>query len=287
MNIINLPDILVENAIVESSDVIFYYHIGHEAQYRSKITFDTHCISLMITGRKQIYSSYQNFFYNNQDCLFFKSGNYLSTELSPDKKPYHSILIFFNQKALNEFKHKYQSILNSIKSAEGDGKYIRLKTDDYIENLKLVLAQKLRSNNGFSSELQRLKFEETMLYLMERHGRKLVDFFESKTNQKTIDFVKKVVEENVHHAISVEEMAFLCHMSKSTFKRTFFEIYKTAPGKWLREKRLDKSAYLLGVERKSPSLVFEEVGFASFSSFIQSFKKRFGTTPKQYQLNYK
>jgi len=286
MNIINLPDVLIGTNVPNKNDVIFYYHIGHDSNYTSKITFKTHCISLLLTGKKHVYIGEQNFFYDNTHCLLFKSGNYLSTEISPDRKPYHSLLIFFNSSAFDRFKHKYYNLISVLDVADGNyKKYISVPTDAYIENFKISAKQKLMLDS-FTPELQKLKFEEIMLHLLEQNGKEVIDFFETTIHNESTSFFRKVVEEHVYSNISVQELAFLCHMSKSTFKRAFSEIYGDTPGKWLREKRLDCSAYHIGALKKSPSQVCEELGFTSFSSFIQSFKRKFGTTPKQYQLNY-
>ncbi|MEM9024275.1 MAG: AraC family transcriptional regulator, partial [Bacteroidota bacterium] len=83
--------------------------------------------------------------------------------------------------------------------------------------------------------------------------------------------------------LTLEELAFLCNMSISTFKRHFQQIYEVAPSRWFREKRLQRAEYLLRVQHQKPSEVYREVGFENLSSFTQAFKKHFGTTPKKYQ----
>lgn len=285
MNIISLPEILLGSNEIPLKGVVFYHHVGHDSHYRSKITFNTNCITLLLTGLKHVISGDQQIFYDNKSCLLFKNGNYLSTEISADGKPYHSLLIFFSDEVLYEFKHKYFHLLNGQKMEVADKPYLDFSSDPYIENFKLTARHALSEKGTFSQSLQLLKFEEIMLYLLEKQGRSVIDFFDPSLTHYDTNSIKKVVEANALTNISIEELAFLCFMSKSTFKRTFEKIYGTSPGQWQKEKRLDHSAFLLSVKKKNPSDVYEEVGFSNLSSFIQSFKKKFGLTPKQYQLD--
>jgi transcriptional regulator GlxA family with amidase domain len=50
-----------------------------------------------------------------------------------------------------------------------------------------------------------------------------------------------MIESNVHSNLKLEEIAFLCNMSLSTFKRHFIVEYNEAPGKWLQDKRLQRA----------------------------------------------
>ena len=283
MNIISLPEVLLGTNDTELKGVMFYHHIGHNSNYRSKITFNANCIALLLVGKKYILARDQQLHYDNKSCLLFKAGNYLSTEISSDGKPYHSLLIFFSDTVLDECKHKYSHLLNSQNSQILEEPYLFIPSDEYVENFKTSSINALKKDT-FSQSMQVLKFEEIMLYLLEQHGRAVVDFFDHSLAYDIKSF-KKIVEANILNNISIEELGFLCAMSKSTFKRRFAEVYGKSPGQWQLEKRLDHSAFLLNVKKRNPSEVYEEVGFQNLSSFIQSFKKQFGLTPKQYQLN--
>lgn len=285
MNIVQLPQQLLKSTPFDPDKVIFYHHVGHDSNYRSKITFNTNCITLLISGKKHVVVGDQEVFYENNSCLLFKTGNYLSTEISSTGKPYHSLLIFFGENVLREFKHKYSHLLTQDENHVPEKSYLYFSSDDYIESFKITASQAMEEKGVYSSSLHTIKFEEIMLYLLERHGRIIIDFLDTSVSYRNITAFKTIVEANALTNITVDELAFLCGMSKSTFKRTFLEVYGKSPGQWQMEKRLDHSAFLLQVKKKNPSEVYEEVGFANLSSFIQSFKKKFGRTPKQYQLH--
>lgn len=123
-----------------------------------------------------------------------------------------------------------------------------------------------------------------MLHLLEKYPFQILSFQTAK-NKKFDDFeIRKAVETNVMNNISLEELAFLCNISLSTFKRRFVKIYETSPNKWMLQKRMELAKNLLQHHNEKPSEVFHKVGYENHSSFSQSFKQTFGITPKEFQM---
>jgi AraC-like DNA-binding protein len=91
------------------------------------------------------------------------------------------------------------------------------------------------------------------------------------------------MEENYCFNLKMEEYAQLSNRSLSTFKRDFQKIYKTVPGKWLLEQRLNHAWRLLSASHKTISETTFESGFENISHFSRSFKKRFGVTPSAFK----
>ena len=81
-------------------------------------------------------------------------------------------------------------------------------------------------------------------------------------------------------------MAFLCHMSISTFKRRFMKLYGKSPNEWFLQERMKIAKELLQQQQEKPSQVYDKVGYESHSSFSQAFRKAFGKTPSEFQLEY-
>lgn len=123
-----------------------------------------------------------------------------------------------------------------------------------------------------------------LIYLSERYPEIILRLRHSSFRVDDDLLIKEMVTANMDSAITVEELAFLCHMSLSTFKRRFARIYSTSPNKWLLEKRMQKAAHLLRQGKYKASDIYLELGYESLSGFIQSFKQIHGLTPKQYQL---
>lgn len=148
----------------------------------------------------------------------------------------------------------------------------------YIDSLQAILA----SPAAAFTELKRLKLEELLVYLFSQDPAKLMSLTLAPADDADMQ-LKRAVESNICNPITVEELAFLCNTSLSTFKRKFGRMYGTSPIQWLVEQKMLAAAELLKDPRERPSLVFEKVGYESHSSFSQAFKLRFKITPKAYQ----
>ena len=113
-------------------------------------------------------------------------------------------------------------------------------------------------------------------------GIKFLNLFISQKDDQEKNFLN-VIENNTLNKLTLKELAFLCNMSISTFKRIFEKKFKESPIKWFQDKRLEHSAYLLKNNSKRASDIYEEIGYENLSNFIHAFKLKFGVTPKQYQ----
>ena len=124
-----------------------------------------------------------------------------------------------------------------------------------------------------------------MLYLISKIGEDFLASLITKVNEYEHHF-QEVIENNKLNRLTLSELAFLCNMSLSTFKRTFEKQFHISPSKWFQERRLEYSAILLKSERKRPTDIYLEVGYDSLTNFIQAFKSKYGVTPKQYQSSW-
>jgi AraC-like DNA-binding protein len=64
-----------------------------------------------------------------------------------------------------------------------------------------------------------------MRYLINKYGNEF-EFYLYYLISNVVSPFKKIVESNVHSNLKLEEIAFLCNMSLSTFKRHFTSEYK-------------------------------------------------------------
>jgi len=79
--------------------------------------------------------------------------------------------------------------------------------------------------------------------------------------------------------VPVSQFARLTGRSLASFKRDFQKTFGMAPQRWLLEKRLEQSHYLITEKKQNPSSVYLDVGFENLSHFSFAFKKFFGYNP--------
>jgi len=119
-----------------------------------------------------------------------------------------------------------------------------------------------------------------MLYLLNKYGEAFEVYLRSLIEREVSPF-NKIIESKIDSNLKLEEIAFLCNMSLSTFKRHFIEEYQITPGKWLKDKRLQKAKETLEKEGLKPSDIYLDFGYNNLSNFSVAFKNKFGFSPSQ------
>lgn len=278
---LNVTTIPAELLAESEDEVQLYNYQSTLPQLKNKIHLSQNIISFLLEGTKEVIGDYKSTKIDNRQFLILKSGNCLMTEnLSEADQRYRSILMFFSDEMLLKFLRKNK---DAATPTEASKPFVVCTYDPYIQQYVHSLDRLFQLDKTLQQRLLQVKFEEIMTYLSQQHGPGFLTSLLENQNDKTRHFMQ-VVESNKHNKLTLQELSFLCNMSLSTFKREFRKHYHTTPIKWFQENRLDHAAFLLRTQQKRPIELYEEVGYENLSNFIQAFKKRFGTTPKQFQL---
>jgi AraC family transcriptional regulator, exoenzyme S synthesis regulatory protein ExsA len=96
---------------------------------------------------------------------------------------------------------------------------------------------------------------------------------------------EEVIQSNLYANLSLDELANLCHMSLSTFKRKFKEVYNESPSKYLNKKKINKSIELLKEGDSRISDIAYDLGFDSLTTFNRVFKQQTGKNPSGHRLS--
>lgn len=98
---------------------------------------------------------------------------------------------------------------------------------------------------------------------------------------------EKKIDEYLVNNYSVSEMAALCNMSLTSFKKLFAKYYKLPPHRWQVKQQLKLVAEALMSEDLSVKEVSYRYNFQSESHFIKLFKREYGLTPKQFKNKFR
>lgn len=283
MTVYNLPDDIFSAEILAES-IIIHDYAAQIGTFKGKSILHRNAISLVIAGEKTMQFAEKTVVVKDDELHFLSSGNCLASMDLSKQAVFRTILIFFDDAVLSDFYVKYDTLIKALKTVKTAPEgYVFFKKDDFIYNFIASLTLILGNKQQLSMPMKSLKFEELMLYLLERHPSVFLSFQPLKRTHSGDLSLRQVVETNITNTLTVEELAFLCNMSISTFKRQFEKIYGNSPNKWMRQKRMTLAANLLKNQNTRPSDVFHQVGYENHSSFSQSFKQTFGKTPTDYQ----
>lgn len=276
MSIENIPEVYINNK-KETPDLFIYDFRMTDDVVKSKVNLSMNMFSFLQIGRKQVHFAGTSVMVNKDQSLLLKKGNWLWTELLDTETIYYCKLLFFSEKILKDFIDKH---LKNQKRNTNIPPYFIIRNDTYITSYLNSLSTIKEAPSIFITNLLSLKFEELMLYLINKYGDVFETYLQSLIINENSTF-EKVIENQVYSNLKLEEIAFLCNMSLSTFKRHFIEQYKISPGKWFKNKRLQKAKEILERGDLKPSEIYLNFGYNNLSNFSIAFKNKFGITPSE------
>jgi AraC-like DNA-binding protein len=288
MKVFTIPNDIFSDNVTKLPELILHDYYHTRESIKGKISAGKHIFSFLQEGQKEVHFYDKSISLTSTQAVLIPAGNCLMTEKRVlHDKQYRSFLFFFSDANLIAFRKKYSFLFTAPdKNRQEDSSFFLFEQDEFIKNFIQSLQQIFQYHTttaALSEHLLVVKFEEIMLYLCDRYGKHFLPLLASLAGSPLDLPMRQVVENNIYRNLSVEELAFLCNMSLSTFKRKFEEIYGTAPSRWFHLKKMQQAAFLLKHEKANASEIHHELGYENLSSFVQAFKKEFGKTPKVYQ----
>jgi AraC family transcriptional regulator, exoenzyme S synthesis regulatory protein ExsA len=256
---------------------VFEYTSSKEIA-KQQIILNQNVFSFLVEGNKEVHFDNSAVAIDNSKFLIMKSGHCLMTERLSTNQNYKSILLFFSNEILAQFLRKVDSSTSKPKVHKS---VYSFTYDGYIHRFVHSLLSIPQLSSTTQDKLLSVKLEEILLYLCEIYGHDFLYALAMHSGDATQKFIR-TVESNQLNKLSLKELAFLCDMSVSTFKREFEKHFAESPMKWFQNKRLEHAHHLLTHEQKNSSEIYFEVGYESLSSFVQAYKVKYGITPKQH-----
>jgi len=285
MNVINLPQDLNPAQYRAEDRILIRPYTSPCNTKKNRVILHRNMINLLIEGRKTVIYGGQTTTVNDNAILFLAAGSCLTTNVKSDNGNFQSVLLYFSDDALLDFYMKYDRLVQVQQQDKPlpAASFITFEKDVFLRNYIESLRHLLQLGQPLPQEICILKFEELLLYLLQTAPETLLQLKANATGSMQDFEIRKAVEGNITRPVTVEELAFLCSMSLSTFKRRFMKIYATSPQRWLLEQKMQVAARLLLDRQAKPGDVYDQVGYESHSSFTKAFRQVFGMTPSAYQ----
>tara|TARA_R110000850_G_scaffold24244_2_gene71112 strand:- start:403 stop:1251 length:849 start_codon:yes stop_codon:yes gene_type:complete len=249
-------------------------------EYQSKEA----CFAFITQGEYKVRDQTNLFEFNSNNALLAKCSNYFYESASYPELSDHNgeaIGIFLYpdlfQKLfkfdLTKSNHRVEYNLKQIK--------VDKMLEVYRDSINVLL-----DNPELADELLvETKLKEFVILMTKKVGADSeINFLSSMFKPHFAKF-QEVIQHNVYTDLSLEDLASLCHMSLSTFKRKFKEVYSESPKKYITRLKIDKAIEFLKEGRLRISDIAFETGFDSISTFNRSFKAQTGKKPSEYLFN--
>ena len=152
---------------------------------------------------------------------------------------------------------------------------------NFKENINILLDNpELADERMIETKLK----EFVLLITKSQNAPSQLDFLSALFKPLDIGF-RSTIQHNIYSNLSLDELARLCHLSKSSFKRKFNEVFKSSPKKYISQKKIEKAAELLRSDNLRISDIAYDVGFDSLATFNRNFTSTYGKSPSEYRLS--
>lgn len=281
MTSVYIPQDTANQKRITAGDISFVHYSERDSLQKSRVVFNCYTISFVTNGEKAIFRPSNNTIVSAGEGIVIPEGNSLMAEHTLNQHKYSSVLVFFPAKLAHDFLNRHKLNLKSLAVKETD--YIKFRQTNYFAGYIKSLQALIDEGQNLPYELAVTKVEELLLVLLQSHRDQLISLLQSNTPSPEL-LLKNVVENNLFNNLTLDELAFLSNKSLASFKRDFEKAYHIAPGKYIRERKLEIACQELEQGKNATSL-YIDFGYDNLSNFSSAFKKKFGVSPKQYQLN--
>ena len=151
--------------------------------------------------------------------------------------------------------------------------------------LILTILDEMREKNDFYLETIRGLLLSLLIHIARMHYKT-----SGKVRSHTGDITQ--ISDSLHYIgkhyaedLSIGDLAAVCHMSETHFRRTFLKNMNMTPSDYLNMVRVQMACESMKKHNASMAMVAEKCGFQSVSTFNRNFKKIVGITPYQWKIH--
>lgn len=202
------------------------------------------------------------------EYLFFDPVQIVAEMYPKNELLQREMLEKINRKALLVHEWEYRNLSLLVKMIMEEMRNPRSHYTDSVKGLLFALVTEIIRMN----EQDELKVEQ------ETNARKSSGVAQISP---ALDYVRL----EYVHLIRVEELAQVCHMSETHFRRVFEACMNMSPVDYINLVRIQKACDLMKKTNDSMDIVAQKVGFTTTSTFNRNFKKFLNTSPYQWKIN--
>jgi AraC-like DNA-binding protein len=231
------------------------------------------CLLYIIQGNKGFEAADHYYKSMPGQLLFIRKGGFIVHQFF--QQPYRALIFMFDDSALHEFLSEYPNLVSSTVSDANDivtmPVVMEIKTSPFIDSTFSSSLEYLKHPTAESKIALELKFRELLVNLLrEKHSNLFYSYLYFLCKDERLSFIK-LMNDNGHYHLTIEELARTAHMSASTFKRVFKKYMDASPGSWLRQKRMERAKAMLGKGATVSAIAFE-LGYNDTAAFSKAFK---------------
>jgi AraC-like DNA-binding protein len=218
--------------------------------------------------------------------LLYNPIHDLPINLSMEHGGKHLVFIITIKK-FHSFFSQVADIIPFLNEENKDKKYYLDKELSPSEILVLNQIFDEQRHNSMQELYIKAKVYETLsLYFgQSQDDKQSCPFLETEDNVEKIKKAKQIVINNMTEPPSLQEIANEIGLSILKLKEGFKLIYGESVFNFLLDYKLEYARKQLLTKEYNVSEISSQVGYSTASHFIAAFRKKYGTTPKQYIMS--
>ena len=261
-----------------SKAFVKYSHSNSEIQ-DILLTIHQPFILCVKQGTVSLSSEKKNWHITPNEVVIVNRGNYVMSEDLSDTLNFDALLFFISPYFVTYLTEKESPIINILNS---NIDVIPIEFNSYIKNYIDTFSLLFKDKSPLLNESDFLNIKsKEFLYYLEKNILGKRDCSDTSIINENEKLQQVVINKWEQH--SLKELAFLCCMSESKFKRKFHSLYNKTPGTWVREQKLRKAKDQLTNSDTKIYLLASDLGFKDSKYFSRLFKDRYGLSPLEYR----
>jgi AraC-like DNA-binding protein len=232
--------------------------------YTSRVR-PSHALMLILCDKIRI--EYQNgavVFFNKGDIIYIPKGIRYTVKFLGEGDKLEAFLINFL------IGREYAELHEVVRLVENAGVIFH-------EHFKKTTSLYVRTNN------RRYALMAEFYSLLSDLGTNAIKSAEAPIQRSGITPAIEYINSHVGKPISIPDLAKLCLLSESAFRKRFLESIGKTPKKYISDLKVKKAAELITSTDIPISSVASELGFYDCAYFHKLFKKRYGRSPGDFR----
>jgi len=239
-------------------------------------------IYYVLSGQKTFHTPGRSWALQKGTAVFVKRGACIVEQFF--REPFCIVVFIMPDSFIKAFMSENKNLLQiDTKEEAANDLVIPVDADEVMKAFYDSVLPYFTSEIKPPENLVELKFKELLLNIIRNPVNKELIAYMQTLVKRSESSLEHVMEMNYAYNLQLEAYAQLSNRSLSSFKRDFQEIYRTTPGRWLLQKRLQYASMLLTTTDKPVSDITLESGFENIAHFSRVFKEKFGISPLQYR----
>jgi len=247
---------------------------------------DEACLLYVLDGEPVFISETAQLTGKRGEAILQKCGIYLNKIYATKKNsPNEFITIHFHPEILKEvFNDELPDVLKPSRKSPLISNMTAIRGNAMIKKFFDSLLFYFEYEELIDDEILKLKIKELILLLIKtQNDQEIASILANLFTLRAYN-LKEIVSAHVYTTTSIDQLAKLCALSRSSFIRDFKKEYRQTPAAYIKNKKLERAADLLTYSSESIGTIAYSCGFNNSAHFSRSFYIKYKDPPSKYRL---